>query len=202
MMAFQIKHVALIVIASLFAVDVVMAVTDYGRLKRVADKIVAKMPNTWRVVEEKTGIIPYGHYEGLKYEGTGGLALVLEGDQDICLHLKDKNGVWHQQPLAKESLEIWVMPPEYHQSWKRFFIMKRLVPAEKIYDGKEAKVYAYPTHHIASLEQFDEIVSSLSAVTTTWPDSPYHTGNLSWATWREDIKKAFQKTAESSGDQK
>ena len=86
MITFQIKHVALIAIISLCAVDIVMADTDYGRLKRVADTIVIKMPNTWRVVEEKTGVIPYGHYDGLKYEGPGGLALVLEGDRDVFLH--------------------------------------------------------------------------------------------------------------------
>ncbi len=203
---FQFKHVALIAMVSLCAVGVVMADTgtDYGRLKRVANKIVAKMPDTWRVVEERTGVIPYGHYDGLKYEGPGGLALVLEGNRDVFLHWKDKNGVWHQQPLAKESLEVWVMPPEYHQSWKRFFVMKSPVPAEKIYAGKEAKVYSYPTSRWASQksrERFDEIVPSLS-VATSWPDSPRHTGILSWTTWREDIKKALQEPGESSRGQK
>lgn len=192
MKAFQVRNVALIAITSLCVVGVVMADNNYGSLKLVADKIVAKMPKTWRVVEEKTGVIPYGHYDGLKYEGPGGLALVLEGDRDVFLHWKDKNGAWHQKPLAKESLEVWVMPPEYHQSWKRFFIMKRLVPAEKIYHGKEVKVYGSPAHHIASLVKFDEIVSSLPVVTTSWPDSPYHTGRLSWTTWREDIKRTLQ----------
>jgi hypothetical protein len=179
MMTFQVKHVALIALISLCAGGVAMADTDYGKLKRVADNIVNKMPNSWRVVEEKTGVIPYGHYDGLKYEGPSGLALVLEGARDVFLHWKDKHGVWHQQSLAKESLEVWVMPPEYHQSWKRFFIMKSLVPAEKIYSGKEIKVYGYPTHHIVSLEIFDDIMSSLPAVTTSWPDSPYNTGSLS-----------------------
>jgi len=187
---------------NLFAAGVAMADTAYGRLKRVADTIVAKMPNNWRVVEEKTGVIPYGHYDGLKYEGPGGLSVVLEGDRDVFLHWKDKNGVWHQQPLAKESLEIWVMPPEYHESWKRFFIMKRPVPAKEIYEGKEAKVYGYPTHHIASLEKFEEVVSSLPTVATRWPDSPRNTGKLSWTSWREDIKKALQETAASSDSQK
>ena len=204
MTTFQIKHVALILLVSLCAVGVVMADTDYRRLKRVAAKIVAKMPNTWRVVEERTGVIPYGHYDGLKYEGPGGLALVLEGDRDVFLHWKDESGVWHQQPLAKESLEVWVMPPEYHQSWKRFFVMKSPVPAEKIYDGKEAKVYGYPTSRWASQksrERFDEIVPALS-VATSWPDSPRHTGILSWTSWREDVKKALLETEESPKGQK
>jgi hypothetical protein len=191
MKTFQLKYVALIAMISFYAVGVVMADTDYGSLKRISDKVVANMPNTWRVVEQKTGVIPYGHYDGLKYEGPGGLALVLEGGRIVFFHWKDKNGTWHREPLAKESLEIWIMPPEYHQSWKRFFVMKSPVPAEMIYEGKAAKVYAYPTHHIASIEKFDEIVSSLPTVTTSWPDSPYHTGRLSWTTWREDISRAL-----------
>lgn len=195
MITFQLKRVALIVMFSLCAVGVAMADADYERLKHIADKIVAKMPSTWRVVEEKTGVIPYGHYDGLKYEGPGGVSLVLVGDQDVFLHWKDKKGIWHKEPLAKESLELWIMPPVYHQSWKRFFIMKSPVPAELVYSGKEAKAYGYPTSRAPSLEKFNEIVSLLPAVTTSWPDSPHHTGILSWLTWKEDIKAVLQ-TAE------
>jgi hypothetical protein len=172
-----------------------MADADYERLKHLADEIVCKIPSNWRVVEEITGVIPYGHYDGLKYEGPGGLSFVLEGDRDVFLHWKDKSGIWHQEPLAKESLEVWIMPPGYHQSWKRFFVMKSPVPAERIYSGKEAKVYGYPTSHWASREsreRFYEIVPSLS-VATGWPESPRHTGILSWVTWKEDIKEALQR---------
>ncbi len=176
----------------LYAVGVAMADPDYERLKHYADKVVAKMPSTWRVVEEKTGVIPYGHYDGLKYEGPGGLLLVLIGDRDVFFDWKDKSGVWHQESLAKESLEVWIMPSEYHQSWKHFFVMKSPVPAERIYSGKEVKAYGYPTHHIASLEKFEEIVSSFSAVTTSWSDSPINTGVLSWTTWENDIKEVLQ----------
>ena len=122
-MMLSIKHVVLITMFGFCAVGVAMAESDYERLKQFADRIVAKMPSTWRVVEEKTGVIPYGHYDGLKYEGPGGLSLVLEGDRDVFLHWKDKSGIWHQESLAKESLEVWIMPSQYHQSWKRFFIV-------------------------------------------------------------------------------
>jgi len=191
-MRFQVKSAVLIAMFGLCAMGVAMADADYEKLKHYADKIVAKMPSTWRVVEEKTGVIPYGHYDGSKYEGPGGLSLVLEGDRDVFLHWKDKSGIWHQESLAKESLEVWIMPSQYHQSWKRFFIMKSPVPAERIYSSKEIKVYGYPAHYIPSLEKFEETVSSFPAVTTSWPDSPYNTGILSWTTWKEDIKKALQ----------
>ncbi len=191
-MMLSIKYVVLITMFGLSVFNVAMA--DSERLKHIADRIVDKMPSTWRVVEEKTGVIPYGHYDGLKYEGPGGLSLVLEGNRDIFLHWKDKSGVWHQESLAKESLEVWVMPSKYHQSWKRFFIMKSPVPAERIYSGKEVKVYGYLTARwpsYESRERFEEIVPSLS-VATRWPDSPRHTGILSWVTWKEDIKEVLQ----------
>lgn len=86
------------------------------------------------------------------------------------------------------------MPPGYHHSWERYFIMKSPVPAEKVYSGKRAKVYGYPAHYIESREEFEEIMSSLPAVTTSWPDSPHHTGSLSWVTWKEDIKQVLQST--------
>lgn len=182
------KHTVLIVLIGLFTAGVAIADTDYERLKHVADKIAAKMPSTWTIAQEKINVIPYGHYDGSNYDGPRGLSLVLEGDRNVFLHWKDKSGVWHQESLAKESLEVWIMPLKYHQSWKRFFIMKRREPAEKIYFGKEAKVYGYPAHHIESSEKFEKILSSLPAVATSWPDSPHHTGNLSWDSWKEDIK--------------
>lgn len=86
------------------------------------------------------------------------------------------------------------MPSEYGQSWKRFFIMKSRVPAEKIFSNSEVKVYAFPSHRLESREAFDQKLSSLLPVlaATSWPDSPARTGILSWSTWKEDIKKALQ----------
>jgi hypothetical protein len=194
----QIIRMVFIGMFSFCAVGVVMADAENEQLKQFADRIIAKMPSNWRVVEEKTGVIPYGHYDGLKYEGPGGLVIVLEGDRDVFLHWEDESGMWHQESLAKEALEIWIMPPEYHQSWKRFFIMKSPEPAERIYAGKKAKVYGYPTSRWASQEgreRFNEIVPSLS-VATRWPDSPRHTGILSWSTWKEDIKEVLKNTKE------
>lgn len=192
----SIKYSVCFAIFGIGAFSIAMANSDHERLKYFADKIVAQMPSTWRMVEEKTGVIPYGHYDGLTYDGPGGLALVLEGDQDVFLHWKDKSGDWHKEPLAKESLELWIMPPEYHLSWKRFLIMKSPFPAERVYSGKKVKVYGYPTSRTSSPENFDQIMSTLPAVTTSWPDSPHHTGILSWTTWKEDIEKVLQDAEE------
>jgi hypothetical protein len=183
---------ASIIVSSVCVVGIVMADTDYERLNYFADRIALKMPSTWNVVQKKTDVIPYGHYDGMQYEGPKGLSITLEGDRTVFFHWKGKDGNWHQEPLAKESLQIWIMPPEYKQSWKRFFIMKSPEPAEAVFSGGEVKVYGYPSHRLESQEAFEKKLSLLPAVTTGWPDSPQHTGVLSWDTWKEDIKKALQ----------
>lgn len=89
-MIYQVKRMVLIAMIGFCAVDVVMADSDYEGLKHISEQIVTKMPGTWRIAQEKSGVIPYGHYDGLKYEGPRGLSLVLEGGRDVCLHWKDK----------------------------------------------------------------------------------------------------------------
>lgn len=166
-----------------------MAEAEYEQLKQFTDRILAKMPSTWRVVEEKTGVIPYGHYDGLKYEGPGGLVLVLEGDRDVTYDWKDRTGAWHKEPILKEAILLWIMPPEYHQSWKRFFIMKSRVPAERIYSGKGVKVYGKEGEYgpPSVKNRFEEVLPYASEFGGT----PDHTV-LSWTTWKEDIKEALQ----------
>ncbi len=181
--------VAFIAMFGLCAAGVAMADSDYERLKHYANKIVAKMPSTWRLVEEKTGVIPSGHYDGLKYEGPGGLYLVLAGDLDVTYNWKDKSGMWHKEPILKEAILLWIMPSEYHQSWKRFFIMKSRVPVEQIYSGKKVKVYGEEGHHWPpeASNRFEEIKPHIS----TYGGTPDHTV-LSWTTWQKDIKKVLQ----------
>lgn len=188
MMLISIKYVVFIVMFGLSAFNVAMADSNYERLKHYANKIVAKMPSTWRVVEEKTGVIPYGHYDGLKYEGSGGVLLVLVGSQDMFFKWKDESGAWHQKSFEKEAIELWIMPPEYHLSWKRFFIMKSPVPADQIFSSDAVKIYGMPSRRPASQHHkqlFDDWFNNevLGHATTMGPKlSP-----LSWTTWKEDI---------------
>jgi hypothetical protein len=192
-MMFPVKHAVFIAILGLGTVSVARADADYERLRHYADKIVASMPSTWRAFEEKTGVIPYGHYDGLKYEGPGGLLLVLVGPQDMFYEWKDESGAWHEKSFTKEAIELWIMPPEYHLSWKRFFVMKSPVPADLIFSGDAVKVYGMPSrrptsqhHKQLSDDWFNYEV--LPQATTLGPKlSP-----LSWTTWKGDIKEVLQ----------
>lgn len=179
--------IAILIVVFSFCIVSIAMVSDYNELEYYAKIIEDSMPDSWRLIKKITGVIPYGHYDGLEYDGSKGILLLLEGDIDVFFHWKDKNEVWHREALAKESLEIWIMPPEYRLSWKRFFVMKSPVPAKEVYSDEKIRVYGYTSHHIESLKEFNEIASSFPSITTGWPDSPYHTGVLSWVTWKEDI---------------
>jgi hypothetical protein len=125
----------------------------------------------------------------LKYEGSGGLYITLVGDRDVTYNWKDWDGVWHREPILKESIQLWLMPPEYHQSWKRFFVFKSQVPAGQVYSGKNVKVYGQEGKYWPPgiPNRFEEVLPYASEFGGT----PEHTV-LSWTTWKEDINKILQ----------
>lgn len=169
------------------------ATTDYASLAYVGDEITKKLPSNWRLVEKKMDEVPWGHYWGMKYTGPKGVLLVFEGSRDVFLHWNDKSGNRHQDALAKEILNLWIMPPDYTESWKRFFVMKRPISAELIYSGGTAKIYGMPDHRLPpeAEKKFNEILLTRASI-TSWPDSPQNTGTLSWTKWKRDIKNIFE----------
>lgn len=188
-MIYRIICALFIATLSFCTICVAMAGDDYGNLRLLADKITAKMPNTWRVAEEKTDVIPEWHYEGLKYDGPRGLYLLLVGDRDVDFKWKDKDNIWHKEPIFKEAIGLWIMPSEYHQSWKRFFVFKGHVPTEKIYSGEKVKIYGdETTYQDPGLpDRFKEILP-YALQTAGTPDQTVQ----SWIAWKEDIKSVLQ----------
>ena len=91
------------------------------------------------------GVIPDWHYEGMKYEGPKGLFILLVGEQDVNYEWRDRDNIWHKEPILKEAISLWIMPPEYKQSWRRFFIFKGHVPTKQIYSGDNVKIYGDET---------------------------------------------------------
>jgi len=182
------KCIVAFVLVTLYC-GISMADFDKDNQKHFEDVVGEKLPSTWKIVEEKTGVIPHGHYWGQDYHGPKGLSFVLEGDMPVFLHWRDNNGEWHKEWVANESIELWIMPQDYSESWKRFFIIHRPKPAELLFSGKIIRLYAYPSHRIIFPAKFNEIL--LRAKSSRWPDSPAITGRLSWETWRENIKAAF-----------
>jgi hypothetical protein len=190
----QLKNILFITIFSfLVTTDTAMANDDYEKLNPLIDKIEAGIPKNWRVVEKKPGVIPEYHYEGMQYDGPKGVYLIVAGDQDYYFRWKDRNGEWHQEPSGKEAIELWVMPAQYHESWRRFFVFKGHVRAPEVYSNQNARVYGYDSAY-SDPERASERKRRYKEI---WPyitetgGMPEHTVR-SWVNWREDIKKILQ----------
>ena len=157
----------------------------------VIEKITRSLPNDWHVVETKMDVLPEGHYWGLKYEGRKGWELVLQGSRDVHFHWKDRKDVWHQEPLAKEALRLWLMPPDYKDRlWRQYFVMKSPVTAKLLFSGPTVKMYSHPSIRVVDVERVDEVVRG--AKSFGFPGSPKDTGILSWRTWKKDIKESLR----------
>lgn len=186
----NVNYMVLFVFLTIYCFGASMADLQIKSQDRLIDNIKKSIPSEWRIAEIKSDVIPRGHYWGLEYKGPKGLSIVLEGPMDVFLHWKDKKGDWHQEALAKESLELWIMPHEYRESWKRFFIIHRPKSAELLFSGRIIKVYVYPAHRGVSDKKFNEILSH--AKSTSWPDSPANNGVLSWKTWKKDLTNSLK----------
>lgn len=147
------------------------------------------IPPGWELVETKDNEIPWGHYWGQEYKGKRGKLLVFRGPTDVQFNWQDRNENWHKISLAKEVLEIWIMPPGYHESWKRFFNIHRPQPAVDIFESNSTSIFAHPTHRITDESKFKELLNQ--AKTTSWPESPHNGGKISWTAWEADLAKAL-----------
>ena len=156
------------------------------------DLIKTNAPPGWKIKETQEGQIPWGHYWGAEYNGPTGRLILLEGPADVNFHWRDSGGKWHVEPIAKEALKLWIMPPGYSDSWKRFFNPHAPIPAKKIISNNKFAIYGQPTHLIKSEETFNAFLKQ--ATSTGWPDSPHNADTLSWSTWNEDLRKVLKKT--------
>jgi hypothetical protein len=154
-------------------------------------KIISKnIPKDWQIIDEKDNVIPFGHYDGLKYSGPKGKSLVLMGNVEIDFFWIDNKNKKNYEPLFKEALEIWIMPENYHESWKKYFIMKRQVPAIKIFFNNKIKVYGMPfSVYSPSMprDRLNEIISQATKMGIV--ESPHITNKLSWSSWEKDIRR-------------
>ena len=173
----------------IFCLSVTLISAEEGQDDGAVATIKKVIPSDWTITETKGNQLPYGHYDGVEYKGSGGEMLVLIGPADVMFNWKDRTGISHREPLAKETLKLWVMPLDYKDSWKRIFVPKRSVPAELIADNNKTSVYAEATHEIVDKRRFNELLGKASS--TGWPDAPHNNGELSWKSWRDDIRKAL-----------
>lgn len=183
------KRIICMIILYFFKIHSASALAECGRLNLISNDILTAVPIGWKLVDSKYWVVPFGHYEDLKYDGDKGLYLLVIGDQNVVWQWKDLSGNWHKNFKVKEAVRLWIMPPDYHQSWRRFFVMKRHVPAEEIFSGKSAKIYGEEGVYWSpvALAWYDSMVGSISA-SGRLPEHPV----TSWRSWKKDIRQILQ----------
>jgi hypothetical protein len=152
----------------------------------VRDRLVASAPQSWSLVETKEDQVPFGHHWSDGYKGHGGTKLVLLGPTPVSFHWRDQAGQWHDDRIARESLEIWILPAEYREGRYGFHDP---IPPDLVAATRTVRVYARPSHRLNSEGEFESYLKR--AAETSWPQSPYNGAAVSWTTWKKDLANAI-----------
>jgi hypothetical protein len=149
----------------------------------------AAFPSSWSVAERKDGQIPWGHHWCDEYKGVTGVLLVAVGPSPVPVKFLDASGTWTARPVARESLEIWIMPATYHDNATAALCFQRPVQPTAVVGTRDARVWARPAHRINSDAEFNAILSQYRAI--AWPESPSNDATrLSWPSWQHDISSS------------
>ena len=163
-------------------------ITDPYDNPAMTKAIVRVAPPGWKLAETKSDQIPWGHHWSDGYKGHGGTKLTLVGPRDVEFRWSDNSGTPHEEPLAKESLELWIMPGQYREGMS-ILDFHAPVPADLVFSGKAVRIYGQPSHRIVAQQRFQELLKQATA--TDWPRSPHRRETpLSWAAWKADVERA------------
>jgi hypothetical protein len=130
--------------------------------------------------------------------------LIVKGVRPVNAEFSNQytNGIWqwHAVHVATESLEIWLMPSNYSDSFWSWFSIDRPIQPTVVVNHGPIKVYASPSSLLLSEKDFNKILSTNNAV--RWPDSPgnspiFHFPSdspkpLTWKDWRLKLRKVIE----------
>lgn len=154
----------------------------------VSKALLRAVPPGWQLAETKLDQTPWGHHWSDGYKGHGGTKLTLVGPRDVEFRWSDSSGKPHEEPLAKESLELWIMPGQYREGMS-VLDFHAPIPAGLVFSSKAVRVYGRPSHRIVTQQRFEELLRQAAA--TDWPRSPHQRKTpLSWAAWKSDVERA------------
>jgi len=160
--------------------------------KFIAEAVEDAAPSGWQVVRVEPGQIPRGHHWGRSYNGPRGTLIVIMGPADVFLSWADSEGDWHREAVAKESIRLWIMPPEYRNDFWSFLDIHGPVQPHKLLATEHIRAYARPAHELTSEARIHQLLDEGAARETAWPDSPANTGTLSWSTWKSELERALR----------
>jgi hypothetical protein len=114
------------------------------------------------------------------------------GPRDVEFTWRDQNGALQHENLGKETLELWIMPGDYRESWASKLNVHAPEPAELIFSGANVRVYAKPSARVTSEARLKAILKEATETRGLESDQP-----LSWSTWRADLQTELASNQES-----
>lgn len=151
------------------------------------------LPAGWTVAERKPNEYPWGHHFCDDYSGPKGTKITVVGPKTVSVVWTSRSGEPRQTPIAKESLEVWFMPPEYRDSWTAWLCFHRPIQPVTVLKTSQVGVFGRPSHFLNSQDEFRREVLD-KAQFVSWPESPHHDySKISWSTWTRDIGGTLRK---------
>ncbi len=150
----------------------------------IEEILLAAVPEYWSLAESREGQGPPGHGS----VDRSGRQFVLLGPGPVAFQWKDEAGQWHNEELAREALELWVMPGSYRPSLRRFFEHHGHLPPKRIYASDRLRVYAQVSHRIVNEDRFSELLRT--ARSTSWSDIADK--SCTWTDWAEEVSESFR----------
>jgi hypothetical protein len=161
-------------------------------LDRAIKAISQSLPQGWTVAERKSDEIPWGHHWSQNYTGPRGLLVIVKGTRPVDAEFSDPTGRRWAAHVATESLDIWVMPSDYSDSFRSKFSIGRPIQPTVVVANGPIRAYARPSHLLLSQKDFNKILSNKTGV--SWPDSPVNSPRLlTWKDWKLELKGAIQR---------
>ena len=145
----------------------------------IEEALTSSLPQAWSLSERQESQAPPGHGP---VEPSGRLYVLL-GPGPVAFQWKDESGAWHSEELARETLELWVMPGAYRPSPKRFLEHHRHVPPDLVYASDRIRAYGRVSHRIVDEQRFDDLLRK--AYSTSWSDIAEK--RCTWTGWSEAI---------------
>ena len=161
-------------------------------LNRAIHSIQSILPTGWTVVERLPGEIPWGHYWCSEYQGPKGTKIVLIGTKSVSVQFLSMTNVWSDRPVARESIELWLMPAAYADTWWSWFCHHRPIQPIHVFQDSSVGVFGQVGHRLNSKAEFDALLSKSAG--NRWPDSPVNRPELlSWQNWQSDVSNALKR---------
>jgi hypothetical protein len=190
-MIYRLRAVTLLIATGIAAG--IAAAQDQSGIDNAISVLEKTLPAGWAIAEQKANEYPWGHHFCDEYTGAKGTMITVVGPKPVNVVWTSAAGERLETPIAKESLQLWFMPPKYRDNWTAWLCFSRPIQPVTVLKTSQVAGFGRPSHRLNSEDEFRrEILEKAQFV--SWPDSPEHKrSNLSWANWAQDIQRALQK---------